>query len=107
MISLTDKAAHKVKEILKTENKEGSALRVGVKGGGCSGYTYTLDFDHNNSTSDQIFEDKGVKILVDKKSAVFLSGTELDYIDSLSGSGFTFKNPNTVRSCGCGNSFQA
>ena len=107
MITLTDKAASKVKEILTSENRETSALRLAVKGGGCSGFTYTLNFDENAGETDQVFEDKGVKIFVDAKSFVFLSGTQLDYTDGLTGAGFTFKNPNATRSCGCGSSFQA
>lgn len=107
MITLTDKAASKVKEILVSENRLNSGLRVGVKGGGCSGFTYILDFDDNAGETDQVFEDKGVKIFVDAKSFVFLAGTELDYADGLSGAGFTFVNPNATRSCGCGSSFQA
>jgi iron-sulfur cluster assembly protein len=107
MITLTDKAASKVKEILQDKNIKTSALRVGVKGGGCSGFTYTLDFDENAGETDQVFENKGVKIVVDAKSFVFLSGTELDYSDGLTGAGFTFQNPNATRSCGCGSSFQA
>ena len=107
MITLSDKAASKVKEILTSENRETSALRLAVKGGGCSGFTYTLNFDDNTGETDQVFEDKGVKIVVDAKSFVFLSGTQLDYTDGLSGAGFTFSNPNATRSCGCGSSFQA
>ncbi len=107
MITLTEKAADKVKEILKTEGRESGALRVGVKGGGCSGFSYVLDIDDKNNETDQVFEDKGVKIYIDAKSFVYLSGTELDYKESLTGSGFTFSNPNAVRSCGCGSSFQA
>ncbi len=107
MISLTDKAADKVKEIIKSEGRANGALRVGVKGGGCSGFTYVLDIDDRKSDTDQIFEDKGVQIYIDAKSFVYLSGTELDYKESLTGSGFTFSNPNAARSCGCGSSFQA
>jgi iron-sulfur cluster assembly protein len=106
MITLTDKAASKIKDILKSEHKEGSALRLGIKGGGCSGYTYTLNIEDNKSTDDQIFEDKEVQIIVDPKSYIYLNGTELDYKDSLTDSGFTFNNPNVTRSCGCGSSFQ-
>jgi iron-sulfur cluster assembly protein len=107
MITLTEKAATKVKEILANENRAAGALRLAVKGGGCSGFTYTLNFDENAAETDQVFEDKGVKILVDARSFVFLSGTQLDYTDGLTGAGFTFQNPNATRSCGCGSSFQA
>jgi len=107
MITLTDNAATKVREILDNENKEDSALRLGVKGGGCSGFSYTLNIDQLFSESDQVFEDKGVKIVIDAKSFIYLSGTEVDYVENLSGSGFAFANPNATRSCGCGSSFQA
>jgi iron-sulfur cluster assembly protein len=107
MIMITDKAASKVKEILTNENRASSSLRVGVKGGGCSGFTYTLNFDDSANETDQVFEDKGVKIVVDAKSFIYLSGTQLDYTDGLSGEGFKFTNPNATRSCGCGSSFQA
>ena len=107
MITLTEKAANKVKEILTNEKRPTSVLRLGVKGGGCSGFTYTLDFDDITGDTDQVFEDKGVKIVIDAKSFVFLSGTQLDYMDGLSGAGFTFHNPMATRSCGCGSSFQA
>ena len=107
MITLTEKAANKVKEILTNEKRPASVLRLGVKGGGCSGFTYTLDFDDRTADTDQVFEDKGVKIVIDAKSFVYLSGTQLDYTDGLSGAGFTFNNPMATRSCGCGSSFQA
>lgn len=107
MITLTASAASKIKDILKSEHKEGSALRLAVKGGGCSGYTYALNIEDNKTTHDQIFEDKEVRIIVDPKSFIYLNGTELDYSEGLTGSGFTFKNPNVTRSCGCGSSFQA
>jgi iron-sulfur cluster assembly protein len=106
MIVITEKAASKVKELLHNENKEDHALRVGIKGGGCSGFTYTLNFDDKNLETDQVFEDKGVKIVIDAKSFVYLSGTELDYVENLTGSGFSFSNPNAKRACGCGSSFQ-
>ncbi len=106
MITLTDKAAEKVKSILKNESKEDHALRLGIKGGGCSGFNYTLDLDKILAENDQQFEDKGVRIFVDAKSFNFLRGTEVDYMENLSGSGFSFTNPNASRKCGCGNSFQ-
>jgi len=107
MITLTDKAAGKVKEILENEQKIECALRIGVKGGGCSGFSYTMNLDEVLSESDQVFEDKGVKIVVDAKSFIYLSGTQVDFVENLSGSGFTFSNPNATRTCGCGSSFQA
>jgi iron-sulfur cluster assembly protein len=107
MITLTDKAAGKVKEILENEQKIDCALRIGVKGGGCSGFSYTMNLDEVLSESDQVFEEKGVKIVVDAKSFIYLSGTQVDFVENLSGSGFTFSNPNATRTCGCGSSFQA
>lgn len=91
---------------MKEENKpEGSFIRVGVEGGGCSGLSYKLEFDNALRPGDQVFEDKGVKIVVDKKSFLYLIGTELDYSGGLNGKGFVFVNPNASRTCGCGESF--
>ena len=80
-------------------------VRVGVKSGGCSGLSYELEFDSNQLNEDRLFEDNGVKILVDKKSLLYLVGTTLDYSGGLNGKGFVFKNPNANRTCGCGESF--
>lgn len=107
MITLTDKATEKVKDILKNEMKDDHALRVGVKGGGCSGFSYTLNVDKVFSESDQVFENNGIKIVIDAKSFIYLNGIEVDYIENLTGSGFSFSNPNATRTCGCGSSFQA
>ena len=108
-ISVTDKAA---KKVMFFANKEGIAdnvaLRVGVKGGGCSGLLYTLTVSKGSDAglSDKVVEDShGIKILIDKKSYIFLAGTELDFSDGLNGKGFVFQNPNAKKSCGCGNSF--
>jgi len=107
MISLTDKAAEKVRQILSSEDGGKHALRVGVKGGGCSGFSYTLDIDKIFAESDQVFEEKGIKIVIDAKSFIYLGGTQVDYVENLTGSGFSFSNPNATRTCGCGSSFQA
>jgi iron-sulfur cluster assembly protein len=80
-------------------------LRVSVKGGGCSGLTYDLDFDDTIDESDQVSEDQGLKLVIDKKSLLYLLGTELDFSDGLNGKGFQFINPNANRTCGCGESF--
>lgn len=80
-------------------------LRVSVKGGGCSGLTYDLDFDDAVDVSDQVSEDQGLKLVIDKKSILYLLGTELDFSDGLNGKGFLFTNPNASRTCGCGESF--
>jgi iron-sulfur cluster assembly protein len=106
MISVTDKAKEKISELLKEAGRtEQHNVRVSVKGGGCSGLMYDLDFDDKINTADQVFEDKGVKILVDKKSLLYLLGTTLDFSDGLNGKGFQFINPNASRTCGCGESF--
>lgn len=105
-VNITDKAVKEIKKIME-ENKipEGYGLRVGVKGGGCSGLTYTLGFDAEERTGDNILEKDGIKIFIDMKSSLYLSGTEIDYTDGLTGKGFVFNNPNAVKTCGCGSSF--
>ena len=103
-IAVTERAAAKIKQLLDAENKEGHGLRVKVVGGGCSGLQYKLDVDLHKST-DKIFEKDGAKVLVDMKSLLYLSGTELDYTEELMQSGFVFQNPNVKRACGCGASF--
>lgn len=106
MITVSNSAKKKIKEILKSENKDNSYfLRVGVKGGGCSGLSYELNFDNILSENDEIFEDNDVKVVCDKKSLLYLFGTELDYTDGLNGKGFEWKNPNASRKCSCGASF--
>lgn len=105
-IKVTDKAAKEILKIME-ENKipENYGLRVGVKGGGCSGLTYTLGFDGETREGDMIIETKNTKLLVDGKSLFYLLGTELDFSDGLNGKGFIFNNPNATKSCGCGESF--
>ncbi len=106
MISITDKAKDKIVELRNKEGKTANHnIRVAVKGGGCSGLMYDLDFDEATIATDKIFEDKGVKIMVDKKSLLYLAGTILDFSDGLNGKGFQFINPNASRTCGCGESF--
>lgn len=106
MISVTDKAKDRISELLMEEGRsENHNVRVSVKGGGCSGLMYDLDFDEAINDNDEVFEDKGVKILVDKKSLLYLLGTTLDFSDGLNGKGFQFINPNASRTCGCGESF--
>lgn len=106
MIQITDKASE---QLLKLRTEEGHSedanLRVSVKGGGCSGLMYDLNFDAKIEPGDDIFEDKSFKILVDKKSLLYLLGTTLDFSDGLNGKGFQFINPNASRTCGCGESF--
>ncbi len=103
-ILITDRAAEKINKILSAENKEGQGLRLKVVGGGCSGLQYKFDMD-TQRTGDRVFEKEGAKVLVDMKSLLYLSGTELDYKEEVMASGFVFQNPNVKRECGCGVSF--
>ena len=106
MITVSDRAKEYAIELMKSENRnETSFIRVGVEGGGCSGLMYNLIFDDQMKEGDQVFEDKGIKIVVDRKSFLYLVGTELDYTGGLNGKGFVFNNPNASRTCGCGESF--
>jgi iron-sulfur cluster assembly protein len=106
MITFTDKGAEKVQEFLASQSAdiETSGLRVGVRGGGCSGFQYALAFDSQRD-GDQIFEDHGLRILVDGPSLPYVHGAVVDYVEGLQGAGFKFGNPNTTGSCGCGSSF--
>ena len=105
MISLTENAAKKVQVMLEAREQTTIGLRVGVRGGGCSGFSYFLEFADTKSDSDRELDSHGVKLLVDRKSYLYLMGTEVDYVDRLSESGFKFNNPNAKRTCGCGESF--
>lgn len=107
LVHLTEGAAAEVKRII-AENKipEGYKLRVGVTGGGCSGLSYALGFDQPKE-NDEMFTSNGVEILLDKRHAIYLVGTTIDYQDGLQGRGFTFNNPNAQKTCGCGSSFSA
>ncbi len=105
-IKITEKAAGEVLKIMRENNVPDSyGLRVGVKGGGCSGMTYTLGFDAEQREGDTLIEEHNVKLFVDGKSLFYLSGTELDFSDGLNGRGFVFNNPNATKTCGCGESF--
>lgn len=103
---ITNKAAQKLIEVLKENNKEGSGLRVEIVPGGCSGFEYGLELDNKTTDLDIIVEDKGVKIIISKENMQFLKGAKLDYVDSLQGGGFKISNPNANSSCGCGQSFE-
>jgi len=106
MITVTEKAKEKIAELKQEGNLDDNHfIRVSVQGGGCSGLTYNMDFDDSDQEGDQAFEDKGVKVVVDMKSFLYLCGTELDFSDGLNGKGFNFINPNASRTCGCGESF--
>lgn len=106
MITVSENAKKQAIRLMEEgESPKDSFIRVGVKGGGCSGLSYDLTFDHVITGDDKIFEDKGIKIVCDKKSILYLAGTELDFSGGLNGKGFFFKNPNANRTCGCGESF--
>ena len=106
MITVSENAKQHALNLIKNENRPADTfIRVGVDGGGCSGLSYKLEFDNLFKEGDQVFEDKGIKIAVDKKSFLYLIGTELDYVGGLNGKGFVFNNPNASRTCGCGESF--
>ena len=105
-VASSEKAAEKIKYFAaKNGITESVGLRVAVKGGGCSGMTYDLDITDQELESDKVVEQYGVKVMVDKKSYIYLVGTELDFSDGLNGKGFVFSNPNATKSCGCGTSF--
>ena len=104
-ITISENAARHVREFTSKEETEAISLRVGVKGGGCSGLTYDLSVDSDPRPEDKAIEQHGVTILIDKKSYIFLAGTILDYSGGLNGKGFEFHNPNAKTTCGCGTSF--
>ncbi|MFN7804835.1 MAG: HesB/IscA family protein [Planctomycetaceae bacterium] len=107
-ITLTEKAAKEVQRVMSDKQITNMVLRIGVVGGGCSGFQYSLGFDEaSDPMKDVIEEQHGVRVAVDKKSELFLDGTVLDFFDGLEKRGFTFNNPNAVKSCGCGSSFSA
>ena len=105
MLKITDKAQGKVKEILNSQQEAFAGLRVQIVGGGCSGFQYQMGFEKQANGGDEILELQGFKVFVDKGSMIYLDGTEIDYIESLTGSGFKFHNPNVKSTCGCGESF--
>lgn len=107
MVTLTENAATEIKRAIAEQKfSENTVLRIGVKGGGCSGFEYRLGFDENvDPAADHVTEQHGLKVAVDKKSDLFLDGTTLDHYDGIERRGFTFNNPNVTKSCGCGSSF--
>jgi len=107
MITLSDKGAEKVREFLSTQAAvaDTAGLRVGVRGGGCSGFQYALAFDEQRA-GDTVFEDQGIRLLVDSQSLPYVSGSTIDFVDGLQGAGFKVDNPNVVAACGCGSSFR-
>lgn len=106
MIELSDRAGHKIHEMLQDEEDQNQYLRVGVQGGGCSGFTYSMGFDPNKSADDKEVELQGIRILVDKESEPLIRGLQIDYKESMMGGGFTIHNPNAIATCGCGTSFR-
>lgn len=107
VISLTDAAIKEVKRLINVQGITEGRLRLGVKGGGCSGLSYTINFDDKIGQYDQVYEIDGIKVVVDAKSAIYLQGTQLDYQKDLMGGNFKFVNPNANKTCGCGESFSA
>ena len=105
MVTVSEGAAKKLNSLIEESGFKTPYVRVAVKGGGCSGLSYDLSFDTDQQTGDTLVEDKGVQILIDMKSLLYLYGTELDFSDGLNGKGFQFINPNASRTCGCGESF--
>ena len=107
MITLTDTAAVKVKELLDEEGNPQLALRVAVRPGGCSGFSYSMAFENGAGMMDKVFNFDGLKVYVDATSLMYLTGARVDYVETLEGAGFKFENPNVKSTCGCGSSFNA
>ncbi len=105
LVSLTAKAVQMVKEAMAQENLTGHGIRVGVVGGGCSGFQYSMDFENQPRDGDFVLEQDGVKLYVDPMSSMYLQGVTIDYVQGLQGAGFKFNNPNARNTCGCGSSF--
>ena len=108
-VILTEKAAKEIASIIEQQelDKDAVRLRVGVKGGGCSGFSYVLDLTETQKETDEVFEQHGIKVVCDPKSLLYLNGTTVDFKDELMGRGFVFNNPNASTTCGCGSSFSA
>ena len=105
MITMTPVASEKVKQLLAGRGTQECGLRIGVRGGGCSGNTYYMEFAEAATPGDQVIESNGVRLIVDSRSATLLGGTEVDYVEGLMGTGFKFNNPNVRHNCACGESF--
>lgn len=106
-VKFSPKAVEKIKEIMAQQDPVPAGLRVGVVGGGCSGFSYSMSFESKAGMMDKVFEIEGLKIFVDGTSAMYLEGAAVDYVENLEGAGFKFDNPNAVRTCGCGSSFSS
>src|SRR5271154_2209064 len=107
MVQLTPVAVNKVKEILEAQTPKPSGLRLAVVGGGCSGFSYSMAFENKPSMLDKTYDYEGLKVFVDQASMLYLEGAQVDYVETLEGSGFKFNNPNVKSTCGCGSSFSA
>lgn len=107
MITLTENAVSKVKEILTTQEPQPAGLRIAVVGGGCSGFSYSMAFENNPQMLDKTYNYDGLKVFVDQASLLYLDGAQVDYVETIEGSGFKFSNPNVKSTCGCGSSFSA
>ena len=105
MIKISDSAKERLLHLLENKGEEIGYVRVGVESGGCSGLSYKLDFDNTKKDDDELIEDNGISLLINKKSFLYLVGTTLEFSDGLNGKGFVFNNPNASRTCGCGESF--
>ena len=105
MINISNSAKERLLYLLGIEKQQKNFVRVGVESGGCSGLSYKLDFDNTKKDDDELVEDNGIKLLINKKSFIYLTGTVLEFSDGLNGKGFVFNNPNASRTCGCGESF--
>ena len=107
MVQLIDKAVGKVKEIMASQEPAPAGLRISVVGGGCSGFSYSMAFENQPSMLDKTYNYEGLQVFIDQASMLYLDGAEVDFVESLEGSGFKFNNPNVRSTCGCGSSFQA
>jgi iron-sulfur cluster assembly protein len=105
MVQLTETAITKVQEILDTQEPKPAGLRISVVGGGCSGFSYSMAFENSPSMLDKTYSFNGLKVYIDQASLLYLDGAEVDYVETLEGSGFKFNNPNVKQTCGCGSSF--
>ncbi len=105
MVALTERAVSKVKEIIEAQAPAPAGLRISVVGGGCSGFSYTMTFENNPGMLDKTYNSDGLKVFVDQASLLYLDGVEVDFVDSIEGSGFKFNNPQVKSTCGCGSSF--
>ena len=106
IITLSDKAAQRIKEIMASAKKPSIGVRIGVKSGGCAGMSYVIEYAKSSNSNDEVIEDKGVKVLIDPNAVMYLLGTEMDYKKEELSSTFVFKNPNETERCGCGESFK-